>query len=91
MRAPRAASSQVVQDKCGAKSVNCLAESVCVVSSFVFSFIFLAPIRGKHSFAKQRALLKRNILKQQPRADVFSVGLQNHSQNHFENRLNNLL
>ena len=47
-RAPLAASSQVRQDESGAKSGNCLAEFRCVASSFVFNFIFLAPVRGKH-------------------------------------------
>ena len=46
----RAASSQVIQDQSGAKSGNYLAEFVCVVSSFVFNFIFLAPVRGKQVF-----------------------------------------
>ena len=56
-----------------------------------FQFYFLSTNSRQAQLCKQRALLKRNILKQQPRADVFSVGLQNHSRNHFENRLNNLL
>ena len=47
-RAPHAASSQVIQDECGAKSGNCLAEFVCVVVNFVFNFF--APVRGKQVF-----------------------------------------
>ena len=52
----RAASSQVMQDECGAKSVNCLAEFVCVVSS---SFILLTPVRGKHVFCWEAAELSK--------------------------------
>ena len=58
-QARRAASSQVIQDQSGAKSGNYLAEFVCVVSSFVFNFIFLAPVRGKQVFQSCSAERKR--------------------------------
>ena len=62
-RAPRAVSSQVIQDESRAKSGNCLAEFGCVVSSFVFNFIFLAPVRGKHFFVAQlQSFAKRGTL-----------------------------
>ena len=51
-QAPKGRASQAIQDQSGAKSGNYLAEFVCVVSSFVFNFIFLAPVRGKASFSK---------------------------------------
>ena len=55
----RAASSQVIQDESGAKSGNYLAELVCVVSSFVFNFVFLAPVRDKQVFQSCSAERKR--------------------------------
>ena len=55
----RAASSQVIQDQSGAKPGNYLAEFVCVVSSFVFNFIYLAPARGKQVFQSFSAERKR--------------------------------
>ena len=59
MRAPRATSSQVIEDESGAKSGNYLAEFVCVVSSFVFNSIFLAPVGGKQVFQSCSAERKR--------------------------------
>ena len=60
-RAPRTTSSQVIQDESGAKSGNYLAEFVCVMSSFVFHFIFLAPVQGKQVF--QVAVLRETVNK----------------------------
>ena len=64
--APLAASSQVIQDESRAKSGNYLAEFVCVVSSFIFSFIFLAPVRGKQGFQSCSAERKRKQILELP-------------------------
>ena len=56
-RAPRATSSQGMQNESGAKSGNWLAEFVHV--DFVFNIIFLEPVRDKQTFfAQQHSFLK---------------------------------